>query len=133
MISAIIAGMTSVFAKRGLDGISSELGLVIRTLMVAGFVILFGLFTVSKEQWSHVGRDNLRWLAFSGIATAASWIFYYKALNEGDVATVGLIDKGSVLAAIAIAFFMLGERPSLRTMIGAGLIAAGIIVIARKS
>jgi transporter family protein len=75
---------------------------------------------------------NLWWLGLSGVTTALSWIFYYKAIKEGDVATVALIDKGSVLIAMLMAWLLLKEVITLRMMIGAGLIVAGLAVIAKK-
>jgi transporter family protein len=72
------------------------------------------------------------WLGFSGITTAGSWIFYYKALKVGDVATVALIDKGSVVIAILLAWWLLKEAITLRLILGALLIVAGLFVIAKK-
>lgn len=75
---------------------------------------------------------NYFWLGLSGATTAASWIFYYKALKVGDVATVALIDKGSVVIAILLAWWLLKEVITLRIAIGALLVIAGLIVIAKK-
>jgi transporter family protein len=75
---------------------------------------------------------NYTWLAFSAITTAGSWIFYYKALKVGDVATVALIDKGSVVIAILLAWWLLKETITLRLVLGAFLIVAGLFVIAKK-
>jgi transporter family protein len=80
-----------------------------------------------------VGRMNLLWLGLSGVTTTISWIFYYKALKVGDVATVALIDKGSVVVAIVLASLLLKEVITLRMMTGAALIVAGLLVIAKKS
>jgi transporter family protein len=68
----------------------------------------------------------------SGVTTALSWIFYYKALKLGDVATVALIDKGSVVVAMLLAYIVLREVITVRMLIGAALIAAGLVVIARR-
>ncbi len=73
------------------------------------------------------------WLGLSGVTTTISWIFYYKALKVGDVATVALIDKGSVVVAIVLASLLLKEVITLRMMTGAALIVAGLLVIAKKS
>jgi len=72
------------------------------------------------------------WLGLSGAATAVSWIFYYKALSEGQVSTIALIDKGSVLVAIVLSVLILREQVTLKTWLGGGLILAGLLVIARK-
>jgi transporter family protein len=75
---------------------------------------------------------NYFWLGISGATTALSWIFYYKALKIGDVATVALIDKGSVVIAIILAWLLLKEAITLRLVIGAAFIVAGLFVIAKK-
>ena len=77
-------------------------------------------------------RVNYIWLGLSGITTAGSWIFYYKALKVGDVATVALIDKGSVVIAILLAWWLLKEVITLRTAAGAILVLAGMLIIAKK-
>jgi transporter family protein len=132
-ISMAFAGFTSVIAKMGLAGISGELGLTIRTLFVSLFVLGFAAFSVSIQELPAVGRMNLVWLGLSGVTTTISWIFYYKALKVGDVATVALIDKGSVVVAIVLASLLLKEVITLRMMTGAALIVAGLLVIAKKS
>jgi transporter family protein len=131
-ISMFFAGFTSVIAKMGLTGISSELGLTIRTLFVCGFVLLFAILYVPINELAAVGERNLLWLGLSGLTTALSWIFYYKALKAGDVATVTLIDKGSVVVAMLLAGAVLREVITLRMVAGAALIIAGLMVIARK-
>lgn len=131
-ISMFFAGFTSVIAKMGLNGISGELGLTIRTLFVCAFVLIFAAWAVPVQQIADVGQRNLLWLGLSGITTALSWIFYYKALKIGDVATVALIDKGSVVVAMLMAWLLLREVITLRMLAGAGLIVAGLLVIAKK-
>lgn len=132
-ISMGFAGFTSVIAKMGLAGISGEMGLTIRTLFVSLFVLGFAAFSVSTQELAAVGRNNLVWLGLSGVTTAGSWIFYYKALKVGDVATVALIDKGSVVVAMLLAVFLLKEVITMRMITGAALIVAGQLVIAKKS
>lgn len=132
ILSACFAGFTAVIAKKGLIGISSELGLTIRTLFVCIFVIIFALFAVPPAEVKSLQKVNYIWLGLSGVATAGSWIFYYKALKVGDVATVALIDKGSVVIAILLAWWLLKEAISLQTALGALLIVAGLLVIAKK-
>ena len=131
-ISMFFAGFKSVIAKMGLSGISGELGLTIRTLFVCLFVLIFAAWAVPIQQIGEITRHNLLWLGLSGVTTALSWIFYYKALKLGDVATVALIDKGSVVVAMLLAYFVLREVITLRMLGGAALIAAGLVVIARK-
>lgn len=131
-ISMFFAGFTSVIAKMGLAGISGELGLTVRTLFVCGFVLMFAVWAVPAQELATVGSRNLAWLGLSGVTTALSWIFYYKALKVGDVATVALIDKGSVVVAMLLAWLVLREVITLRMLAGAGLIVAGLLVIAKK-
>lgn len=131
-ISMFFAGFTSVIAKMGLAGISGELGLAIRTLFVCAFVLLFAAWAVPTQEVANITSRNLSWLGLSGVTTALSWIFYYKALKVGDVATVALIDKGSVVVAMLLAGLVLREVITLRMIAGAGLIVAGLLVIAKK-
>lgn len=131
-VSMFFAGFTSVIAKMGLNGISGELGLTIRTLFVCAFVLIFAAWAVPVQQIAEVSQRNLLWLGLSGITTALSWIFYYKALKLGDLATVALIDKGSVVVAMFMAWLLLREVITVRMLVGAGLIVAGLLVIAKK-
>ncbi len=131
-LSMLFAGFTSVIAKMGLAGISGEAGLVVRTLFVVVFVLGFAVWAVPTQELATLDRSNYLWLGLSGATTAVSWVFYYKALKAGDVATVALIDKGSVVVAMLLAWVLLREAISLRMLAGAGLIVAGLLVIARK-
>lgn len=131
-ISMFFAGFTAVIAKQGLAGISAELGLTIRTLFVCVFVLLFAILAVAPAEIKSLQKVNYVWLGLSGMTTALSWIFYYKALKVGDVATIALIDKGSVVIAILLAWLLLKEVITLRIALGAALIVAGLFVIAKK-
>jgi len=132
IISMLFAGFTSVVAKQGLVGISAELGLTVRTIFVCIFVLVFAALAVDPAEIKSIQKVNYMWLAFSAVTTAGSWIFYYKALKVGDVATVALIDKGSVVIAILLAWWLLKEAITLRLILGALLIVAGLFVIAKK-
>ena len=131
-ISMLFAGFTSVVAKQGLVGISAELGLTLRTLFVFLFILIFAAIFVSPAEVKSLQKENYLWLGISAITTTFSWIFYYKALKVGDVATIALIDKGSVIVAIILAWLILKEVITLRLVIGAGLVLAGLMVIAKK-
>lgn len=131
-ISMFFAGFTAVIAKQGLAGISAELGLTIRTLFVCIFVLLFALLAVAPTEIKSLQKVNYVWLGLSGMTTALSWVFYYKALKVGDVATVALIDKGSVVIAMLLAWLLLKEVITLRLVLGAALIVAGLVIIAKK-
>ncbi len=132
IISMLFAGFTAVGAKQGLAGISAELGLTVRTIFVCIFVLIFAALTVAPAEIKSLQKVNYMWLAISALATAGSWVFYYKALKIGDVATVALIDKGSVVIAILLAWWLLKEAITLRIALGALLIVAGLFVIAKK-
>ncbi len=131
-ISMFFAGFTSVIAKQGLAGISAELGLTIRTLFVCIFVLVFAVLAVAPAEIKSLQKVNYVWLGLSGMTTALSWIFYYKALKVGDVATVALIDKGSVVIAILLAWLLLKEVITLRIVLGAAFIIVGLGIIAKK-
>lgn len=131
-LSMFFAGFTSVIAKQGLSGISAELGLTVRTIFVCVFVLVFAAMAVAPVEFKSLQKVNYLWLALSGVSTALSWIFYYKALKVGDVATVALIDKGSVVIAILLAWWLLKEAITLRVVFGALFIVAGLFIIAKK-
>ncbi len=133
LVSMIFAGFTSVIAKMGLVGISGELGITIRTLFVSLFVLGFAAIAVPMNDYSLLSRTNILWLGLSALTTTLSWIFYYKALKLGDVATVALIDKGSVVVAILLAWLLLKEVITLRILIGGALIVGGLLVMVKKS
>lgn len=130
-LSMVFAGGTSVIAKLGLNGISADLGLAIRTCFVFAFVLVFAAAVVPVQQVKTLTTSNLLWLGLSGLTTAFSWVFYYKAIKLGDVSTVALIDKGSVVVAVLLAALILNESLSVAKLCGAGLIVAGLLVIAR--
>jgi bacterial/archaeal transporter family protein len=132
LISMFFAGFTAVIAKQGLIGISAELGLTLRTAFVCIFIIVFGLLTVAPAEIKSLQKANYIWLALSALTTAGSWIFYYKALKMGDVATVALIDKGSVVISILLAWWIFKEVITLRMIIGGLLIIIGILLISKK-
>ncbi|HSB95971.1 MAG TPA: EamA family transporter [Spongiibacteraceae bacterium] len=132
IISMIFAGFTSVIAKLGLAGISSDLGLAIRTSFVFVLVLLFSLVVVPRQELGAITLHNIAWLALSGVTTAISWVFYYKALKDGEVSTVALIDKGSFVVAVFLAWFILREQITLRVVAGCVLIVAGLYIVSRR-
>lgn len=125
------AGFTSVIAKKGLTGISGDLGLTIRTCFVFLFMLGFAWFAVPAKDWGLLKQHNWLWLAASAVTTTMSWIFYYKAIKLGEVSTVALIDKGSVVVSVVLACWLLQETLTTPKIIGAVLIGAGLLVIAR--
>ena len=132
LLSMIFAGFTSVIAKQGLVGISAELGLTVRTLFVTGFVLIFAALAVARPEYRHLRGQNYGWLALSALTTTLSWLFYYRALKIGDVARVALVDKGSILVTMLLAWLLLNEAITPRMLAGAALILSGLLLIARK-
>lgn len=131
IISMAFAGFTSVIAKLGLVGISGDLGLAVRTCFVFAFVLMFASVVVPVEQLRSLTWRNVMWLALSGVTTAGSWVFYYKAIKLGEVSTVALIDKASVVVALLLAWLLLGESLTPAKLIGGAMMLGGLLVIAR--
>ncbi len=132
IISMVFAGFTAVIAKHGLTGISGELGLAVRTCFVFALVLGFAALAVPRAELGELSANNFLWLGLSGVTTAASWVFYYKALKDGEVSTVALIDKGSFVVAVLGAWLILGERITPRVACGGLLILAGLLIVARR-
>lgn len=131
IVSMTFAGFTSVIAKLGLAGISGDLGLAVRTCFVFVFVLVFASVVVPVEQLRSLTWRNVMWLGLSGVTTAGSWIFYYKAIKLGEVSTVALIDKASVVVALLLAWLLLGESLTPAKLIGGAMMLGGLLVIAR--
>ncbi|MDR0547625.1 MAG: EamA family transporter [Dysgonamonadaceae bacterium] len=129
LLSAFFAATTAVLAKIGVKGINGNVATAIRTvvvlLMAWGIVFLSGQSKNVKE----LSKTNLLFLIFSGIATGLSWIFYFKALETGNVSKVAPIDKLSVVFVMLLSFIFLHETMDLKTIIGGSLIAIGAIVL----
>lgn len=129
ILSAIFAALTSILAKVGIEGVNSNLATAIRTIVVvlmAWFMVFVtgnqnGIVDISKKSWL--------FLILSGLATGASWLCYYKALQLGEVSKVVPIDKLSIVITIILAFIFLGEQITLKTLIGSCLIVAGTFVM----
>ena len=129
ILSAIFAALTSILAKVGIEGVNSNLATAVRTIVVilmAWFMVFVtgnqnGIVDISKKSWL--------FLILSGLATGASWLCYYKALQLGEVSKVVPIDKLSIVITIILAFIFLGEQITLKTLIGCCLIVAGTFVM----
>ena len=132
LLSAVFAALTAIFAKLGIQGVDSDLATLVRTAIVmivlSAFVLLAGKwsnpFTLSSRTWF--------FLALSGLATGASWVCYFRALQIGDASKVAPVDKLSLVLVALFAFAFLGERPSLREWTGIAMVAAGVLVLALK-
>ncbi len=127
--SAVFAALTSILAKVGIDGVNSNLATAVRTfvvlLMAWGMVFLTG----AQGGVSSIGRKSWLFLVLSGLATGASWLCYYKALQLGEASKVVPVDKMSTVLTLILAFVFLHERFSVKSLIGAALLAAGTLVM----
>lgn len=129
ILSAVFAALTSVLAKIGIDGINSNLATAIRTAVV--LVMAWGMVFVTgtQNQVSNIGQKSWIFLILSGIATGLSWLCYYKALQIGDASKVVPVDKFSVVITMILAFIVLRETVSAKTILGGIFIAIGTFVI----
>ena len=132
LLSALFAVLTAVFAKIGVKDINSDLATAIRTSVI--LFITWGIVLVGNHTAEVKGISGHTWifLVLSGAATGLSWMFYFKALQVGDVSRVAPIDKLSVVITICLSFLFLKEPVSLRVIIGALLITSGSIVMLIK-
>lgn len=130
MLSSVFAALTSIFAKIGIDGINSNLATAIRTTVVLVMAWLMVFLTGGKGGISEISRRGWIFLILSGLATGASWLCYYKALQMGDVSKVVPIDKLSVVITILLAFIFLHEQFTVKALIGAVLITVGAVIMA---
>ncbi|MGN1334907.1 MAG: EamA family transporter [Anaerovoracaceae bacterium] len=130
--SAVFAGLTSILAKCGIRKTDSTVATAIRTIVVLIFSWLMVFLVDSQEQISSIGGKTLIFLILSGLATGASWLCYFKALQIGDINKVVPIDKSSTVLTIILAFIFLHEEISLPKAIGVILIAAGTFMMIEK-
>ena len=132
LLSALFAALTAVFAKVGVKEINSDLATAIRTSVI--LFITWGIVFAGNHTAEVKGMSGHTWifLILSGAATGLSWLFYFKALQVGDVSRVAPIDKLSVVITICLSFLFLKEPVSLRVIIGALLITGGSIVMLIK-
>lgn len=129
LLSAIFASLTSILAKVGIEGVNSDLATAIRTVVVVimAWVMVFltdaqgGIGEISKKSWT--------FLILSGLATGASWLCYYKALQIGEASKVVPIDKLSVVMTLILAFVFLHEKFTPKSLIGCVLITAGTLIM----
>lgn len=129
LLSAFFAALTAVLAKAGIQGVDSNLATALRTTVV--LVLAWGIAYLrgGLAQLPTLTRQNLLFLALSGLATGLSWVFYFRALQLGTVSQVAPVDKLSVALAIVLAVAFLGERLSWQAGLGAGLIIVGTVVL----
>lgn len=130
VLSSVFAALTSILAKVGIDGVNSTLATAIRTLVVV--VISWGMVFLTNAQGgiAEISRKSWLFLILSGLATGASWLCYYRALQLGQASKVVPIDKLSVVITLILAWVFLHEQFNMKSLIGAALIAAGTLVMA---
>ena len=129
LLSAIFAALTSILAKIGIDGVNSNLATAIRTVVVV--VMAWGMVFLTNVQGGIVDINKKSWifLILSGLATGASWLCYYKALQLGDASKVVSVDKLSVVITLILAFVFLHEKFAIKSLIGCILIGVGTLIM----
>lgn len=129
LLSAVFAALTSIFAKVGIEKVDSTLATAIRTVVVVGMSWLMVFVTNTQSGISNISKKSWIFLILSGLATGASWLCYYKAIQIGDVSKVVPVDKLSVVITLVLAFVFLHEEFTLKSVIGCILIAAGTLLM----
>ena len=129
ILSAVYAALTSILAKVGISDVNSTLATAIRTVVV--LAMSWGMVFLTKVQGgiSEISRRSWIFLILSGLATGASWLFYYRALQLGEVSKVAPIDKMSIVITLVLAFVFLHEQFTAKSLIGAILLTAGTLVM----
>lgn len=129
ILSAVFAALTSILAKIGIDGVNSNLATAIRTVVVV--VMAWGMVFLTHAQsgLAEINKKSWIFLILSGLATGASWLCYYKALQAGEASKVVPIDKLSVVITLVLAFVFLHEEFTAKSLIGCILIAAGTLIM----
>ena len=129
ILSAVFAAMTSILAKVGIEGVDSNLATAIRTCVVVVMAWVMVFITSAQGGLSSIGRKSWIFLILSGLATGASWLCYYKALQMGEASKVVPIDKLSVVITLVLAFVFLHEEFTAKSLIGCILIGAGTLIM----
>ena len=129
LLSAIFAALTSILAKIGIEGVNSNLATAIRTVIVVAMAWGMVFLTHAQKGILEIGRKSWIFLILSGLATGASWLCYYKALQMGDASKVVPIDKLSVVITLILAFVFLHEEFTLKSLIGCLLIGVGTLIM----
>lgn len=133
IISMVFAGLTSVIAKFGMKDLNSDTALAVRTAVVFSIVIANAfLFRNAFVELQNTSTKNLMFLAISGITTSLSWIFYYRAMKEGQVSYVASIDKASIVVTLLLSFVLLKEPITAKLLAGAALILTGMLILVWK-
>ena len=129
LLSAVFAALTSILAKIGIAGVNSNLATAIRTVVVLGMAWGMVFLTHAQSGISEIGRKSWIFLILSGLATGASWLCYYRALQLGEASKVVPIDKLSVVITLILAFIFLHEDFTPKSLIGCILIGVGTLIM----
>ena len=132
VLSAVFAALTAIFAKIGIKGVDSDLATLVRTGII---IIVLSTFVWCAGKWSNpfaLPAQTWLFLGLSGLATGASWVCYFRALQLGEASKVAPVDKMSLVLVAIFAFTFLGERPSVREWAGIAMVAGGVMVLAFK-
>ena len=129
LLSAVFAALTSIFAKIGIENVNSNLATAIRTVVVLVMAWLIVFATGKHQQIVDISTKSWIFLVLSGLATGLSWLCYFYALQIGEASKVVPVDKFSVVITMVMAFFILGEVVTMKTIIGGLLITAGTLVL----
>jgi transporter family protein len=129
LLSAVFAALTSILAKIGIDGVNSNLATAIRTVVVVVMAWVMVFITNAQKGISTITGKSWTFLILSGLATGASWLCYYKALQVGEASKVVPVDKLSVVITLILAFVFLHEQFTVKSLIGCFLIGAGTLIM----
>lgn len=129
VLSAVFAALTSILAKIGIDGVNSNLATAIRTMVVVVMAWGMAFLTHTQSGITEISKKSWLFLILSGLATGASWLCYYRALQLGEASKVVPIDKLSVVITLVLAFVFLHEEFTAKSLIGCILIGVGTLVM----
>ena len=129
LLSAVFAALTSILAKVGIEGVNSTLATAVRTVVVVAMSWCMVFLTHTQSGLPDISRKSWLFLILSGLATGASWLCYYRALQLGDASKVVPIDKLSVVLTLVLAFVFLHEQFTVKSLLGGVLIAAGTLLM----
>ena len=132
ILSAVFASLTSILGKVGIEGVESNLGTAIRTVVVIVMSFVMVSVTGKVKDIKRIDKKELAFILLSGLSTGASWLFYYRALQDGEASIVVPIDKLSILVTIAFSYFVFKEKLGKKAFIGLVLIVAGTLVLLIK-
>ena len=127
--SALFAGLTAILAKVGVEKIDSNLATALRTTVVVSFAWAIVIFSGAAGSLPRIGSRSVLFLVLSGLATGASWLCYFRALQLGQASQVAPVDKLSVVFVLLFAALFLGEKVHWQTILGAALIVAGVVIL----